>query len=318
MRDIFQQRRRDIRSESEQGFSLLELLISVLIFLVIITITFSVLISGLLTSKKEFTVAYYDEAIKSAMALMMTEIQQAGSHPDSIPAPRVRTTVVSGLQDVSLLSVDGENPLRGINVGDKVTIYDDPTKFLVSEVVDVISINPDTNSFKANLFKMHPADSLVSSIKQPFRTGILPNSTAERLKFFGDIYDDGQLYYVEYTYDKDNQRLLRSIRVADGVPAVGSSEEVKFIDRTLLRNVLNPSGTPIFQYIADDQKNIVSVIITLTVGTGDFLDQRLLTLTSTVTARNVVAASTLTRTKDLTASRLPPTPQWITFISTRR
>jgi prepilin-type N-terminal cleavage/methylation domain-containing protein len=306
------------RRARQQGFSLIELLLSVLIFLIIITITFSLFSSGLKTSKKEMTVSYYDEAIKSAMALMLSEVQQAGSHPDTIPPPRVAVSVGSGLQDVQVKSGPDMNPLRGINVGDLVTIYDSPVVMIPSEAVEVLSIDPNTSSFRANLSKLHPSDAVVSSIKQPFRTGILPNSTAEKLRFFGDIYDDGQLYYIEYTYDRANQRLLRSARLVDGVPAIGFPGEVPFVDRTLLRNVLNPVGTPVFQYIVDDQNNIVSVIITLTIGTGDFLDQRLFTLTCTATARNVVAASTLLRTKDIIASGLPPTPTWVTFISTRR
>ena len=302
----------------QQGFSLVELLISVFIFLLIMTITFSLFTSGLLSSRKELTVAYHDEAIKSAMALMLAEIQQAGSHPDIIPASQLQTSLSAGLQNIYPRTIEGGNPLRGINIGDKITIYDDPTKMVVSETVTVINIDQENKFFRANLAKSHPADAAMVSLKQPFRTGILTNSTSDKLKFFGDIFDDGQLYYVEYTYDKANQRLLRCARVADGVPAVGSTAKIDFNDKTLLRNVVTPNGTPIFQYVADDQKNIVSVIITITVGTGDFLDQRPLTLTSTATARNIAAASTLLRSKDVLPSKLPPTPPWITFISTKR
>src|SRR6185369_12859796 len=185
----------------QQGFTLVELLISVFIFLLIMTITFSLFTSGLRSSRKELIVAYHDEAIKSAMALMMAEIQQAGSHPDTIPTPQLQTSLAAGLQNIYPRTVEGGNPLRGINIGDKITIYDDPTKMIASESVTVINIDQKNKFFRANLTKPHPADSALVSIKQPFRTGILTNSTGDKLKFLGDIFDDGQLYYVEYTYD---------------------------------------------------------------------------------------------------------------------
>lgn len=315
----------------EAGFSLIELLVAVLVFLIITGITFSLFTSSIKVSKNELTIAYRDESIKSALALMEAEIQQAGSHPDTpTPPARISAAVASGANRViTVKNASGStgNPLRGINVGDRLTFFDPGTLKERETGIEVLSIDRASNSFRANLSKSHGADTPIISLKKPFRTGILPNSTGNKLRFFGDIFDDGQLYYVEYTYDKDNQRLQRAVRLVDGVPAANPGAVILFDDRTLMRNLLNdpvtgrnpsPNGKPIFQYVADDQDNIVSVIITLTIGTGDFLNQRPLTLTTTVTARNVVGASTLTRTRDTIPALLPATPNWVNFVSTRR
>ncbi|MEW6737698.1 MAG: prepilin-type N-terminal cleavage/methylation domain-containing protein [Acidobacteriota bacterium] len=310
--------------QGQEGFSLMELLISILIFLIITTISFSLLTTTIRVSKNELTIAYRDEAVKSAFALMTAEIEQAGAHPDTRLPPSTLLNDLSAGADVEIRLLAGAGaPLRGINVGDMVSLhsptdYDEDTEVqVVDEEVEVLSIDLQRGSFRANLTRQHPKNSLVVNLCYPYRTGILPNSTATKLRFYGDIFDDGRLYYVEYTYDDPNDRLLRAVRLVDGNPPTSSTTRIDFEDRTLLRNVLNnPNGVPTFQYVTDDQGNIVSVIITVTTGTGDFNNQRPFTLTTTVTARNIAAASTLLRVNDAAPADLPETPAWIKFIST--
>jgi hypothetical protein len=275
---------------------------------------------------------------------MMAEIHQAGAHPDtSSPAPRVRTGTgtpppAGAMVTASVVNIDGTanlDTLKGINVGDTLTIYennDNPTQDIDSKtgmlkvvedgvVVDRINLDPTNPSFTALAKKAWPPNARIVSLKQPYRTGILSNSTGDSLRFFGDIFDNGRLFYVEYTYDRVNNRLLRAVEPADGLPRPTGFQ---FNDKVLIHSVVNnPGGTPIFRYVADEQGNVVSVIITMTVatreptaaeeaaGVRETNDQHLLTLTSTATARNVVAASTLMRTKEKTAADLEA-PLWIT------
>src|SRR5687767_5899491 len=121
---------RQVSAPAQAGFSLLELLISIIIFLIITSITFSLFTNSVQLSRSEVTTANRDEAVKSALALMTAEIQQAGAHPDTdTPPPLFQANVNSGANRTIAVKLPPgvpatANRLRGINVGDRLTIFD--------------------------------------------------------------------------------------------------------------------------------------------------------------------------------------------------
>jgi hypothetical protein len=106
-----------------------------------------------------------------------------------------------------------------------------------------------------------------------FPGGIVPpnmtnGSSATKLKLFGDVNDDGQMVYVEYTCDTTTKRLSRNMMAWDA-----SSKPALTAANVLLSNVVaNPGGAPCFSYQTETvspNTYVTAIAVTLSVQTQD-------------------------------------------------
>ena len=111
------------------------------------------------------------------------------------------------------------------------------------------------------------------SVLGGFAQGIVPpnmtnGSSATKLKMFGDVNDDGQMVYVEYTCDTVTRRLSRNMVAwnATSKPAITTAN-------VLLSNVVaNPGGAPCFSYQTETvapNTYVTAIAVTLSVQTQD-------------------------------------------------
>ena len=112
-------------------------------------------------------------------------------------------------------------------------------------------------------------DSISSGLMSPIRAGVVPptqtnGSTGTVLKLYGDINDDGQMLYVEYTCSVATNSLYRNVMGwnAGSKPALTPG-------MVLLNNVIaNPGNAPCFTYQVEDVaglKFVTGVAVTLSV-----------------------------------------------------
>jgi prepilin-type N-terminal cleavage/methylation domain-containing protein len=256
---------------SEEGFSLLELMVSLVILLAVTAIVMSGMMQMTETQGTIGNRTEMHSSIRSATEVLQQEIGQAGRIP-ALPAlvtlssavaagSAVTTTVnsVTGMFNGELLVVDagqmgptGQNP----------------------ETVTISNLNTSANTFQATYTFAHAAGAPVV-VAGSFPSGIIPDdaatnpSTGSLLRMFGDINGDGTIVYVEYNCDTAGGNLTRSV-----TPITSSTKNAASV---LLANIsANPpagSPTPCFQYQKKPNgtgtNSVVDVTVTLTVNTAN-------------------------------------------------
>jgi Tfp pilus assembly protein PilV len=286
----------------QKGFSLPEFLISVVAMLFLMGAVFHVLGKYQRNYQGEQVTADMRQGSRSAIELMSQEVGQAGYlgfKTATITADIVAAAPVEGVpqaaQSVAMSSTGN------LFKGEKLTIDTGASQ----ELVTVDSFDQDT--FSAIFALNHNQNAPVNAIGA-FPEGVLLSSTANKLRFFGDINDDGSLVYVEYTYDAGAGTLSRS-----GTPL---SENGLRPVQIILRNLLaNPGGTPFFQYrfatkAIGGKFYIVEVVVTATTQTSspDPESKQFRAMTSSVvlSPRNVLAA--IEMDDAAMTDRMQPTP----------
>jgi hypothetical protein len=200
-------------------------------------------------------------AVRGAIALLQQEVGQAGLV--ALPAPVTLSGAVAvGTQTVTV------NSAAGMFVGQKLVIGTG----VPLETVVVTARNLSTNQFTAAFTKAHAAGEAVT-VLGGFAQGIIPpsmtnGSTASVLKLFGDVNDDGQMVYVEYTCDTVTGRLSRNM-----MPWTATSKPALTVANVLLSNVVpNPGGSPCFSYqteVVVPNTYVIAIAVTLSVRTQD-------------------------------------------------
>jgi prepilin-type N-terminal cleavage/methylation domain-containing protein len=301
------------------GFSLLEMMISMVILLGVA----GVVMSGLLqTTKTETTVQNRTEmhaSVRSATELMQQEIGQAG---------RISLPPVANIQLTSAVTA-GANVSASVTSGATAGMF--ANEFLVvdaginQETVQVISISGDT--INAN-FGLNHAANVPVTVEGGFGTGVVPEtavgmtngSDGTHLKLYGDINGDGNIVYVEYICDyAASGNLYRSVTSFSAGTIVAK--------QTLLPNLAstgNPNGTACFIY-QERPVNcnattvpcfVTDVAVTLTVQTQQAdpftgLFQKETKALLNVSPRNVFEAYDLST---LSNNRVQPMPSTVTAL----
>ena len=287
-----------IRTDSESGFSLVELLIATGLLLVVSSIVTGALMQMTQSQTTIWNRTEMHSGIRGATELLQQEVGQAGraalSATVSLNAPvaaaascdaaapltnAVTVSVVS--KDASgtiVTSVNGINPLTGIFAAagvapayELMTTLDGDSQ----EAVKIAAVNTAGSTITACFTKAHAAGTVLGTLGA-FATGIIPNtgmlngSSATKLKLYGDIIGDGNMVYVEYTCDTASHNLYRNVMRYDATskPAVTDSH-------ILLGNIIdNPGGTPCFTYQTTSMTVqgtpftfVLDVAVTLTVQT---------------------------------------------------
>jgi prepilin-type N-terminal cleavage/methylation domain-containing protein len=243
----------------DSGFSLPELLVSLLVLSVIVGTVTQLSMQMSNGQRTMWNRTQMHSSVRGAIALLQQEVGQAGlvvlPAPVSLSAP-----TVFGTNTVAVSST------AGMFVGEKLAIGTG----LSQETVVLTTVTSSTISAYFTL--AHAAGESVAALGG-FAQGIVPpnmtnGSSATKLKLFGDVNDDGQMVYVEYTCDTVTGRLSRNMVAwnATSKPALTAAN-------VLLSNVVaNPGGSPCFSYqtetVAPDTY-VTAIAVTLSVQTQD-------------------------------------------------
>ena len=247
--------------QHDAGFSLPELLVSLLVLSVIVgTVTqFSMQMSN--GQRTMWNRTQMHSSVRGAIALLQQEVGQAGlvALPGTVT---LTTAAIVGPQTVGVSATAGMFP------GEKLVVGTGSNQ----ETVTVTDVNTSLNQITASFGLVH-ASGVKVSVLGAFAQGIVPpsmtnGSSATKLKLFGDVNDDGQMVYVEYTCDAVTGRLSRNM-----VAWNATSKPALTVANVLLSNVVaNPGGAPCFSYQTETvQPNtyVTSIAVTLSVQTQD-------------------------------------------------
>ena len=279
----------------DEGFSLLELLISLVILLTVSGSAFEVLSYYQKAYLSTEMRADVHSGIRAALALMTQEITQAGLL--SFPA---KTTQAAIAKDVNLQSV-ALNPGAGdIFDGEKLLIETGSSQ-------EVVSVTSHTSSSVTGIFTKDHATGAIVTAPGVFPEGILPSSSATQLRLVGDLNGDGNLVYGYYDCNTATGNLSRYM---NKVSAPGVNPSQLLMDHV----VSNPGGTPCFQYTNTTVRGFtfvtgVAITISVQTSTSDPQTGAFVTVTESllnISPRNVLAGLENARTNLLT--RLQPTP----------
>lgn len=330
---------RNSRSTARSGFSLLEMMISMVILL---GITGVVMTAMLQTTHTEGTVQNRTEmhaSVRSATELLQQEIGQAGrialpqgtfslTQPvtSSAAAQTVGVTAgaAAGMFVGEYLVIDaGTGSPNGISTVTSLA-FCNPSPCSNQETVQITAVNASANTFSA-IFNLSHNNGAPVTVQGSFGTGVVPESTAPynmtngsdgtHLKLYGDINGDGTMVYIEYVCDTTGGNLYRSVSFATAATIAAKTG--------LLPNVLqNPGGAACFTY--QEQPTgctgsacfVVDVAVTLTVQTqqpdpSTGLFQKETKALLNVSPRNVFEAYQLSTNSN---NRVQPMPSTVTSL----
>lgn len=223
------------RLRGDAGFTILELLISVAILMVVSGLMMRATTDMGRLGRQQTNDSDMHAGIRNATALLQQEVGQAGRA--ALPGNPVVAAVAAGNQwatvSPSAASIfTGERLVVGTGAG--------------QEIVTVAEVNTGSNQFRA-VFENAHANAPIRPAGG-FAEGVVPTtrangSTGTVLKIVGDINDDGNLVYVEYTCNWGIGRLFRNM-----MPFNAASKPALTVEQVLLDNLLpnppNPDGTP--------------------------------------------------------------------------
>ena len=267
----------DSQQGCRQGFSLLELMVSVAIIVLLMSAVFPFLFESQKKYQENQAVSEANQGARAAMEVMTQEIGQAGFNPNFTSAKTSSATVAvsSSAQCVTLSNIDQTNP------GDWVSVDTGPNHELVQVLsTSNVSGTPCTspNQIQGVFLMSHDGTTTpfpVTSYKMPYGSGILQTSGTsndQRLEFFGDINQDGVIRYVVYSLSPVSPattvsingtsytlyNLYRSMTTVPftNLPAPSTysppaNNQASPLVANVLYNVTNksgPTGEPIFAY----------------------------------------------------------------------
>ncbi|MBI4165522.1 MAG: prepilin-type N-terminal cleavage/methylation domain-containing protein [Acidobacteria bacterium] len=194
-----------LKSHAAQGFSLLEVLVSVMIITVLMAAVFQFLRFNQQRYRGDQLLAERNQGARSALELMTMELQQAGHNPNLTSH---KTLAADVTPTGTLVNID-VGDTTGIFYGNLVEIgasATDPNWETVTVGKD--STHAITSStFPAIITLPHTSGQPVFTRSLPFPNGILYTASAvgsgqsvavNTIQYFGDIHGRGTLAYGEY------------------------------------------------------------------------------------------------------------------------
>lgn len=264
-----------MNASRQQGFTLLEVMVSIAITLLIMAVLFTGLNQAQRRYRGEQLLAEVSDGIRAAGELVFQEVSLAGNH--GFATRRVGVDLVGSTTSQTMTLDDA----TGIFVGQRLLVD-------VGNVQEIVEITAVSGNNVTGVFREdHLTDAPVNSVG-PFPSGILASSTATRLQMFGDLQDDGTLQFVEY-------RVRGSALIRSETP-IGTTPQNPW--NVILDDLLpNPGATPVFQYTTRTVAGtafVTQITVTLTSETStpdpETGSARTQTLTFSVIPRNVKAA----------------------------
>ena len=271
----------------QRGFSMLEMLLAIAILMVVTGIVMAAMMQMTTTQGTVGNRTEMHSSVRSATELLQQEIGQAGKISLPNPATTVKLSVaVPTPANPPVASAIALSNAAGIFPNEQLVIDTGDNE----ETVTVTAVVAATNTITAIFTLAHAAQTPVRATGT-FASGIVPTattcagvacgSTAYVLKLYGDIDDDGNMKYIEYTCDSPTGppatggNLYRQVLAFDALPAAKVSPPTTSM--SVLSNILpNPpdpgTTTPAacFKYqekpVGTDTY-VVDVSVTLTVQT---------------------------------------------------
>ncbi len=292
------------KRKHNEGFSLLELLVSMAVMLVGASVALSALFVAQKIYGSQQLQADMHAGLRSSFELVTQEIGQAGALNF---APQTLTAAVTANASAQTVTVSSS---ANVFVGERLTV--DTTSS--GETVLVTAV-PSSNQIRGIFTKNHANGAAVVA-QGVFPQGVLSGSTATALKLFGDINGDGSLSYVRYDCDTAAGTLTRSITTLG--PGVTTQNPPQILLNTL---IANPDGTPCFQYSTPVTVTVnsttytfipnLAVLLTVKTAKIDPQTRTFVTMTksfSNLASRNVLAGLTMAQASTPVTTRLQSTP----------
>ncbi len=283
----------------ECGFSLVELMVSLLILLPIMGAVVSLLSVSVQQHSTEQSSSTVVQDARAGLEMMVMEIAQAGSHRE------VSTTLSGSVSSLTTVQECSIGSSAGINTGDEIQVGGVSTP--PEEVrLTAVGTNSISGIFRAN----HDSGEPVRLFPLPFATGVLKpaglgvssSATVTTLRFFGDTTGTGTLFYIVYDYDSANAQITRSM-----TPVTQTTLQPAL---PLITNV--KAGSVGFTLFTDSVGVVTSVNVALVVNntvqtSGKYQE---LALNSRVVIPSAAAASLLLYENNALggSNPLPPTP----------
>lgn len=294
--------RRKTRARSQDGFSLLEMMVSILILIPVMAAALSLFSVGIRQQATEQTSVDANQEARSALEMMSTEIAQAGSHGDRETTTTSPVSPSTNSQEISVADS------AGFTVGDFVDVDTGASM----ETVQLTAVGNGTLS--AVFRTAHASGVPVRLFALPFAGGIIPPAgmgadsaaTVTTLRFFGDINGNSNILYVEYDYDSANEQITRSMTPV--------SQSTKNAALPIVRNI--KPGTVDFTLYTDGMGIVTSAALKMTVQntwkSGTKHEETELS-TRVLIPSAVAAASLLDELNTYGGvNRFPPTPSRVT------
>ena len=265
----------------EAGVTLIETLVSLTLMLIISAGVMEGIMRFSHVQSLVFDRSAMHDGVRSATELLQQEVGQAGSV--TLPPGTHLTSSVGSVGNATV----GVSSTTGMFVGENLVIDVGPNE----ETVEILAITPGTpGNITGNFTVTHAASSPVT-VRGGFATGIVPcasasacpgssvgtstftnGSTGYLLKLYGDINDNGEMVYIEYSCDIDGGMLYRNEIANAIVPGTTPTKTVPGPTQILLDNLTDPlSGrVPCFTYqqkTVGSQTYVVNVAISLTTRT---------------------------------------------------
>lgn len=255
-------------SSDERGFTILELLVSMVILMAISGFMLQGVVDMNQLNHEQSNRAEMHAGIRNATALLQQEVGQAGRV--AFPNPVSLAAAVTGGATPIWATVTSATSMFA---GMQLVIGHGNTQ----EIVTVTAVNAGSNQIRAIFEANHAAGARVDAAGG-FGSGVVPTthpdgSTANVLKIVGDINGDGNLVYVEYTCSLAENRLYRNMMPFDSAVKPAVTVEQVLLDN-LLPNPPDPDGAvrPCFSYqehTISGRTYVVNVAIMTTVRTHD-------------------------------------------------
>jgi prepilin-type N-terminal cleavage/methylation domain-containing protein len=255
-------------SSNERGFTILELLVSMVILMAISGFMLQGVVDMNQLNHEQSNRAEMHAGIRNATALLQQEVGQAGRV--AFPNPVSLAAAVTGSASPAWATLTSAT---GMFVGMRLVIGHGNTQ----EIVELTGVNASSNQIRAVFGVSHAVGARVDAAGG-FGSGVIPTthpngSTANVLKIVGDINGDGNLVYVEYTCSLAENRLYRNMMPFDTAVKPAVTVEQVLLDN-LLANPPDPGGTvrPCFSYqehTISGRTYVVNVAIMTTVRTHD-------------------------------------------------
>jgi len=254
----------------EDGFTIIEMMVATTLLMVVCGVVMRGVFGLTDVSRMVSNRTDMHNAVRNATELLTQEIGQAGR----ISLPGKITLAASALKGTNVLTVNTTaatgNATAGIFLNEILLVGADDSQ----EPVVVQSWTANTITLTDTLANDHIGVIPVQAVGG-FREGVIPptvanGSTANVLKIFGDIHDDGKLVYVEYICDQDGGRLYRTSLPYNAGAKVAPTVEQILIDN-IEHNPVDPGTgveTPCFTYQTQTvvgQPFVVDVAVTLTI-----------------------------------------------------
>ena len=284
-------------ASSDRGFSLVELLVATCVLLIVMGVVMTALNQMTKQQQTIWNRTEMHSGVRGATELMQQEVGQAGRISTPVPI-----TLGAAVQDVvtafgAAAECDPALPNQNsttVQVSSTAGLWASagvaPASYALvttldgaaSESTPVYAISSNPPRIQACFSKAHAAGATIAMLGS-FANGIVPpggaGSSATVLKMFGDINGDGNMVYVEYTCDwQNNHKLYRNTMPFDTAPAAKPPLAEALV---LLNNIqqnpptaANPGGEPCFTYQTETASAqgqlftfVTDVAITLTVQT---------------------------------------------------